>query len=612
MVTDSTAASTLEVRGMGARLLADGSTYDEVTLNGIPPWSMGVVTLSITNTGGAPLSVESVALEPVAPTDPYEWAFTQPGNVARVPFTFMPQTLMPRSSTSVGVHFIPIASGPRPVRFVVRYGGGRTYTVTIAGRGRDNLTLSPVVSSSLERLFGRSNLAGSNRAAPGAVVADAAGNMYLNLNVNQWSDRFSHNVALARVNANGSLGWVRELNEQFTQESSDIGNNGEVGGNPTTLAIDSSGSLYLSFNRSIIVQNSIFQAGLMRVSSATGAVSWAVGYDTMAGGMKGEAVDASLADRVIIAGAGPLAAQFFIAAVRKSDASVIWARTITHAGTSRVGSIDVLPDGTAFVGGISNNTPFLARFNGVNGESPSLAWMQSLGVFGSHIRGLTASTDGVLAAINVRGASTTFVGARFAAATGNRVWSFGFVASNADRNNTMTVAEYNGQAIFAGRMGVQPFDPTGGDGFLMSLNPTTGAWNWGSVYYGGRGAEEAEFTHITGLFPTSQGLVVLSHQTPAAQNRHHHYGRWYQTTDDTLMLPGGTGSMRLQTYPLTMTVIQPTVAPLTTVRSNSFDPTTAGTWLDQTSSVTCDDPVRLEEMNFQTGTHALLQRVTIR
>ena len=155
------------------------------------------------------------------------------------------------------------------------------------------------------------------------------------------------------------------------------------------------------------------------------------------------------------------------------------------------------------------------------------------------------------------------------------------------------------------------FDPTGGDGFLLSLNPATGAYNWGAIYYTGRGAEEFMMDHITGVFSTTNGLWVLHQQTPGANNLHHFWGYWYQAIDNTLAFPGGTGSMRLMPYTLTATAVTPMTSTTMAV-AHSFAPAMTMSWLDQTSTVTCDDPRRLETMSFQAGTQVLLQRVDVR
>ena len=99
---------------------------------------------------------------------------------------------------------------------------------------------------------------------------------------------------------------------------------------------------------------------------------------------------------------------------------------------------------------------------------------------------------------------------------------------------------------------VQPrFDTQGGDGFLLSLDPATGSYDWGSFYYGGKGAEELEADFVTGLVSTSSGLYALHQNTPGPNNHAHFWGRWYQANDDTLDFPGGDGSMRLADYELT-------------------------------------------------------------
>lgn len=375
----------------------------------------------------------------------------------------------------------------------------------------------------------------------------------------------------------------------------------------------------MSFQRSSESHNTIYQAAVMKVNAATGALTWATGLNNntaaipslVTDGMSAHAVDATLSDRVLVAGAYGRGG-VFLSALSKTDGPPLWTRVINHTGVHRVGAMALSPDGASYIGGISNNAPFVMRVSGVNGMAPSLAWMRSMAVFGSNVRGLAVQGDGVLAAVNVRGADTAFVGARLLGSDGSVVWARELSGGSADRDNTLTVAVHNGQAIFAGRFAITGFDTSGGDALLMSVNPATGAWNWGSLYYTGRGAEELMAHHVTGLVSSPTGLWVLSQGVPGSLNQHHFWGRWYQTIDDTLAFPGGTGSMRLVPYTLMSTAVTPTVTTPTTVVAHPFNPTADGTWLDQASTVTCDDPVRLEAMGFQAGTQVLLQRVEVR
>lgn len=609
---------TLAVTGFNAKAVGPGSNYTQITLDGIPPYSFAVADFTIGNISSGPVVIHAVTLTPVAPTEAYEWTVNEPGTVSKKPLPISEQTIPAGMALEFGLYFNPLASGPRNVQVAITYGEGKSYSFTVEARGRDNATLSPVVSSGLERLFGRSNVAKSNGVQPGGLAADAAGNVYFNVNASEWDDKFNVNLVLARVSATGSLDWVRELQEDYIQECRDIGDNGEVGGGQDSIAVDGEGDVYVGAQRSL-TSTAAFQALAMRVDGATGDLMWAEGLTTgaepspktAAAVLRGQSVDASLADRVLIAGQVADSSGAFLIALDKTDGSIIWARTFMVGGVHRIASLAV-DGGSAYLGGIAANAPVIIRVDGVDGDAPSIAWARQYAPSFANVHALIPNGDGLLAAIDVRGATTMFVGARIAKSDGAVVWSKVWDAANAgDNNNTMTVAVHDGRAIFAGRIAFTPFDTQGGEGFLLALDPVTGAYAWGSFYYGGKGAEELVFDYVTSLVSTTQGLWAVHQQTPGSKNQHHFWGRWYQANDATLELPGGDGSGRLADAGVTASASA--AVDLTELLDATVHPVEDADllWSDQTSTVDLLEPVQAETDGYQTGTHVLLQRLVI-
>ncbi len=84
-------------------------------------------------------------------------------------------------------------------------------------------------------------------------------------------------------------------------------------------------------------------------------------------------------------------------------------------------------------------------------------------------------TDGLLASFDRRGATTYFTVGRISTGDGSVAWSKTWDRDGSARNRALGVAVHKGLAIFSGRIGIVPFD-TGGDGFLLGLDPTTGAY----------------------------------------------------------------------------------------------------------------------------------------
>jgi hypothetical protein len=613
----SASDANLEVTGLASAKIAPGGAYTQVSLDGIPPYSFAVADFTVTNRSGAPIVIHGIPLSPVAPTSAIEWSLNQPGSTSQEPLEVQEINLGADQALSFGLYFQPIVSGRRDVKVSIDYGSGQSFGFTVEARGRDNATLSPVVSASLERVFGRDNVAHSNGVQPGALAADGQGNVYLNVNASEWDDGFNTNLVLARVSAGGGLDWVRELQEDFAQECRDIGDNGEIGGGQGSLDVGGEGDVYLAAQRTLSA-TAAFQAFVLRAVGATGELVWAQGLTTSASPsqliaaevLRGQAVEASLADRVLMAGQVADSAGAFLVALNKADGALLWAKTFTVGGVHRLSSL-VVADGSAFLGGIASNAPLVARIDGVDGDAPSLAWARSYAPGFANIHALAGDGDGLLAAIDVRGATTRFLGARIAKADGAVVWSRVWDAANSgDNNNTITVTTHQGKAIFAGRIAFTPFDTQGGEGFLLALDAATGSYAWGAFHYGGKGAEELCYDHVTGVVSTPQGLWAVHQQTPGSHNQHHFWGRWYQANDDTLELPGGDGSGRLADGGVTAGTSAATVlAELSDVTVHPID--AAVSWSDQTSTVNLLEPLQAEADGYQTGTHALVQRLEI-
>lgn len=608
------------VTGFNAEEIEDGGVYEQFNLDGIPPYSSGVADITVINISGAPLTIESVTLTPVGETEGYEWTVNQPGTVSKSPITVEDVPLAADEGMTFGLFFYPLMSGQRDIEVTITYGGGEQFSFVTAGRGRDNATFSPVVQPSLERIFGRSNVDGSNSFQPGGLVADGAGNIIFNGNVNEWADLYGENLVMVRVASDGTLSWVRELQEQWPQESRDIGANQEIGGGQDSIDIDDQGNAYIVAERAIS-SNQAWQGFVMQIDATSGTMEWARSMNLnpanesatiAAQALRAQSVDASLADRVLVAGQVADSAGAFVAALSKTDGSLLWARTFSLGGVHRVGSLAIdAATGTAYLAGLAGNAPFAARINAVNGSAPTLQWARNYNTGIANMHAIELDGDGLLAAFDIRGATTFFVGARISAADGAVVWSKAWDLENSgDNNKTVTVVKHEGRAIFAGRISINPFDTQGGEGFLLSLDPQTGSYDWGSFYYGGKGAEEMAFDFVTGLVSTDDGLWALHQITPGSLNQNHFWGRWYEAINPTLEFPGGDGSERLEDFPMTAAAPTGTLTALAGFTAHVASATQAE-WVDVTDSTSFLDPVPAEADGYQTGTHALLHRLDV-
>lgn len=615
------------VTGFNAVEIANGADTSPLSFDGVPPFSMGSTDLSFINTSGAPLTLSSVTLEVIAPAEAYEFALTQPGRTERLPVETTDIALADGEGVSFGIHFIPLASGPRDVKVRFAHTAGPDFVVTVHARGRDNASFSPDVATALERLLGRSNEEHSNGLELGGLAATPDGDLVFSGNGSEWGDGYGDNIVVGKLRANGTLAWVYEWNEQFRQAQADVGNNGDTGGPADALDVDGHGDVYVTGYRvPCTTTGGNPEAAFVLSLDPNGNIRWVRSLTN--GGdsdtpklvkqyLRGYAIDASLSDRVIVAGRVTESGGFLIAALSKTDGTTLWVNDIAFGGgESRVGALVVdAATGAAYVGGIQGAVPFMAKVAGVNGAAPSLAWARNYQYNATSIHGAVLDGDGLLVALENRGLSTMYLVGRLSAASGEVVWSKIWDATNAgDSNAALTVAKHDGVAVFGGRIAINPFDTQGGDGFLLGLEPATGDYVWSAFHYGGKGAEEMAHDYVVALASTSAGLWALHQQTPGSNNHHHFWGRWYQSIDFTLDFPGGDGAARLDEGGLEgLDVTADTeLFPLSEVARNwdtSEAECAAGAWVDWTARVNAQDPVEAEADLFQTGTHGLLQKL---
>lgn len=606
----------------GGSVLSSGGDHRPMELDGVPPWSMGVTRVGVFNSGSQDITLTGARIEGIGETDPREWFFNQVGTVSYQPVDYVGQVLAPETGIEIGFYFRPIASGQRDARVVLDFSDGSTATFNLRARGRDNLTLSPTVASSYERMFARSNALGSHWIMPGAIEVDSANNLYLYANTNQYSDGFSEDLMLAQIRADGSLGWVKEWHEPYQQEARDIGDNQEIGGADASLDIDSSNQIYFTAQRSDLSSNNLFTALVVRVDAQSGDLVWARYLKEGDGpqvqiardGLMGQVLDASLSDRVIVAGSSDnVDDRAFVAALSKDDGSIIWARRLFLAAnsTTRLSGMRI-HDGDLYASGIHNNTAVMFKITDVDSDNPTLEWVKAYQSF-SIMKQFDFDGRNLLAALEIRGATTHFVVTSIDPESGEVRWAKVWDPENSGSVNVARGVLLDGTDAWAyGHIGFAPFD-TGGDSFLVKLDASSGEYKHASLYYGGKGAEEVAKHDITDLEKTPSGeLYAIAQIVPGAQNRHHFWGMWYQANDYGLGNPGGDGSERWSDYPLAAAdALEGSELNAPTRSFNVFAlEDTAEIWRDY-RGMTLEDPQVNEEQGFQTGIHVQVRRIDV-
>ena len=150
----------------------------------------------------------------------------------------------------------------------------------------------------------------------------------------------------------------------------------------------------------------------------------------------------------------------------------------------------------------------------------------------------------------------TYLSAARVNADGNLVWAKTFDESNSGPvNNTYItrVDDASGMVYVGGRVAQETADTQFGEAFLMRLALADGAYDWGTMYYTGKGAEEIAEHRVKGIVLDDGDLQLLVQSYTVSFNLDHYWGYWYNLMDEpfadlTLGEEPGDGSELLVDY----------------------------------------------------------------
>jgi hypothetical protein len=624
--------------GEGAKEIPKGDEYKQTNLDGIPPFSSGIARITIANAGGAALTIKNVEVTPLGDTREGEWAESKPGSTNYTPFELKDTTLQAGESAETGLFFQPYASGDRSMRITVHTTDGKQAWFDVYGRGRDNLVLSTKVTSKLERVWSGNN---KSQFRPGGAVSDGADGVVLSGNVDELLDGFNPDLVLSRVSADGSQAWAKTWHESYHQKVPEP--NKETGGSADAIATDSDGFVYVGASRSVDSANSepaAFQALVYKVKASDGTMAWARGIrngtkptpenpeNVAWRGAMGYAIDASLSDRVVVTGYTGSPPKMLLAALKKTDGSMIYSRIldVDAKGAANNGyTIRIGADGAGYVGGNGDGRAVLARFTALDTDDPQLAWVEKIGTgIGSRVQSIELTDSGdALAALFIGGANRSFVGMRIKT-DGTKAWAKTWDGGNSGGNNNAWVVRRKGTtAFFGGNIAAAAADTTGGDGFLLGLDTETGAYKVGSMYYTGKTTTTIAKHAIKGIVFAGSDLFSVFDATTVQNNTNHYWGFWYQPPTEKLDLPleGKDGSERLADF-VAVSPVKVDVSTFTRLQelndgtlggagyeATSFEIDTADIWKDvPTDMVDFQDPHGYDRNPIN---HFLVTKVTV-
>ncbi|MBN2662321.1 MAG: SBBP repeat-containing protein [Bacteroidales bacterium] len=371
------------------------------------------------------------------------------------------------------------------------------------------------------------------------MVADNSGNMYITMNITDAAA--NKDIIVVKVNADGTLGWAQRYNNNGNNDwSPDSGENSETGGTANSISIDTEGNVYVIGTTT--EDNASESTIVLKISHIDGSIiwqkmwkeQWPTGTPTASQSNQGYGLDAE-SDYVYVTGATGTN-KVIVVALNKADGTIFYQYTldIVNGTKDRGYVVKQSPTGDLFIGGVTGSYAYIAKINGGNTSSPTLAWVKNAGLsYAARINGIDIDASGVYLSCDIRGVQTYFEAMKLDF-DGNFQWAKTFQGADADRNNTHVVKIDGNFLYVGGRIGESGLDTYYGDGLLLKMDKANGDLNWAKIYYTGNSSEEAAEHRIKGIAINGANILVAGQVYGSNDNVDHFLGEWIENSALTL------------------------------------------------------------------------------
>lgn len=513
--------------------------------------------LTLTNVGSSPVVIEGLRWLGEADASPLEWSVRVTAEADARPWEAGVE-LAAGASVALWLRWMPARTGSRAsvLAMDLRQGEARSQRrIRAVGTGQDSLFFPPGVTVTAEVGWARPTAGAA--AVGGSLGVTEGGRTFVSANVVGWWDSASADLAVACLLPTGALCWQRVWSAPFRQESPDPGQNFESGGGASSLSVGPSGDVWVAGRSGVSSTLDVWRSLILRIDGTTGDLVWARSWQPEPGdvtglrqGSQAYAVDASDAQRVFVAGTTRGELDVWVAALDASDGRPLWSMTLDPAPTytDRAYGLRYDGQGNLWVSGVTRAQALLMRIEGADTLAPRLSWAQriNLGV-GTNLVDVALDEAGhAVVAVDQRGLSTQF---RFARVRpdGTVAWGRSYdVVGRTERHNTHGVQVVGDDVWVSGRIGLNGYDTSQGDGLIVRVALQTGAFRSAWFYYTGTQAIRAAMHRIKRVQVQGGRLVAMADTWVGASNRRDWAGHWYTVPDAGAGATPTPGAGRLQ------------------------------------------------------------------
>lgn len=536
---------------------------------------------SIDNPSGSDVKIESIEMMGMGDVASEEFILQDttigwrtdenPDRVLEVKDTVLPAG----QALDLYFRFYPVGGGERKAQVVVTHDGGKKFVLNLTGKGRPDGTLFSKGSTEFFKVSGT-----VKDELTSTMIGDKNGTLYYSGNQKEILDKFSDDIFVGAMSSEGVSKWIKIFNGPNKEFQPDPGQNAETGGNQHSMVIGPDGMLYIVGAAAAVKQNNFFYNLILKVNPANGELIWGkvwnAAQDSKTAVTSSTAYGLDVDDKLVyVTGqtGNPetiVDGLVSVLALNVSDGSLKYQQAFDPVPGSIDRGYAIKSDGKGnlYVGGLSNGRGFLARLTGAQSDAPSLDWLKNVNMgVGSNINGIDVDESGdAFLSLDRRGAQTFFSFARVDA-TGKQSWGKTYPGNFGDKSNTNLIKVIGDSLYAGGRTGQSEYDAQMGDGLVLKLNKSTGALDWGTFHFSGKGPDELAEHRVKGIAMMGDNLFVGGQVYTGSYNHKRYEGYWYDTTGN------------LEDYALDMSEISG-VEMQTLNKGRLQDSTVSGKWVD--------------------------------